>query len=96
MPYPHVSQGTAGRIDASRHPPYALPTVIAQIARDLVDPRTYGRIAYLLLALPLGIVEFTFLVTAISLGLGTLVTLVGVPILVATIYAWRWLAGVER
>jgi signal transduction histidine kinase len=91
-----VSQGTGGRIDACPHPPYALPTVIAQIARDIVAPRTYGRIAYLLLALALGVVEFTFLVTAISIGLGTAVTLVGIPILVATVYAWRWLAGVER
>ena len=70
--------------------------MIAQLARDILHPRTYGRIGYLLLALPLGVVEFAFLVTAISLGLGTAVTLIGIPILVATVYAWRWLAGVER
>jgi signal transduction histidine kinase len=70
--------------------------VIAHLARDILDPRTYGRIAYLVLALPLGIIEFTFLVTAISIGLGTAVTLIGIPILIFTVYAWRWLAGVER
>jgi signal transduction histidine kinase len=70
--------------------------LIAQLARDILHPRTYGRIGYLLLALPLGVIEFAFLVTAISLGLGTAVTLIGIPILVATVYAWRWLAGVER
>ena len=71
-------------------------TVTARLARDLLDPRTYGRIGYLLLALPLGIIEFTFLVTAISVGVGTAVTLIGIPILIFTVYAWRWLAGVER
>ena len=70
--------------------------MLAYLARDLLDPRTYGRIAYLLLALPLGVIEFTFLVAAISLALGTAVTLIGIPILVATVYVWRWLAGLER
>ena len=69
---------------------------MARLTRDLFDGRTYGRILYLLLALPLGIAEFTFLVTTISIGLGLLVTLVGVPILIATIYVWRWIAGLER
>jgi signal transduction histidine kinase len=70
--------------------------VLARLARDILDPRTYGRIAYLLLALPLGIIEFSFLVTAISFGVGTAITLIGIPVLIFTIYAWRWLAGVER
>jgi signal transduction histidine kinase len=70
--------------------------VIARLARDILDPRTYGRIAYLLLALPLGVIEFSFLVTAISFGVGTAITLIGIPVLIFTIYAWRWLASVER
>ena len=70
--------------------------MLARLARDILDPRTYGRIAYLLLALPLGIIEFSFLVTAISFGVGTAITLIGIPVLIFTIYAWRWLAGVER
>jgi signal transduction histidine kinase len=67
-----------------------------RLASDLLDRRTYGRIAYLLLAGALGIVEFTFLVTAISTGVGLAVTLIGIPILIGTVYAWGWLAGVER
>jgi signal transduction histidine kinase len=70
--------------------------VIAGLVRDILDPRTYGRIAYLLLALPLGVIEFSFLVTAISFGVGTAVTLIGIPVLIFTVYAWRWLASVER
>jgi signal transduction histidine kinase len=51
---------------------------------------------YLLLALPLGVIEFSFLVTAISFGFGTAVTLIGIPILIGTVWAWRWIAEVER
>jgi signal transduction histidine kinase len=63
---------------------------------DMLDPRTYGRIAYLLLAGALGLVEFTFLVTVISVGVGLAVTLIGIPILIGAVYAWGWLADVER
>jgi signal transduction histidine kinase len=70
--------------------------VLRRLARDILDSRTYGRIAYLLLALPLGIIEFTFLVTAISFGIGTAITLIGIPVLIFTVYAWRWMASVER
>jgi signal transduction histidine kinase len=70
--------------------------VIARLNRDLVDPRTYTRIAYLLLAGVLGTIEFTFLVTALSTGVGLAVTLIGIPILIASVYAWGWLAEIER
>ena len=40
--------------------------------------------------------EFAFLVTAISFGFGTAVTLIGIPVLIGTVYAWRWLAQLER
>jgi signal transduction histidine kinase len=42
------------------------------------------------------VAEFAFLVTAISFGFGTAVTLIGIPVLVASVYAWRWLADFER
>ena len=64
--------------------------------RQILDPRLYGRIAYLLLALPLGIAEFTFLVTGLSTGISLAVVIVGIPILVGCLIAWRWTAGVER
>jgi signal transduction histidine kinase len=44
----------------------------------------------------LGVVEFSFLVTAISFGVSTVITLIGIPVLVGTVYAWRWLAELER
>jgi signal transduction histidine kinase len=42
------------------------------------------------------VIEFSFLVTAISFGVSTVITLIGIPVLVGTVYAWRWLAVLER
>jgi len=69
---------------------------IETLTRNILDARTYRRILYLLLALPLGVAEFAFLVTAISFGFGTAITLIGIPVLIGTVYAWRWLAQLER
>jgi len=70
--------------------------VIDRLQRELVDPRTYGRIAYLLVAGMLGVAEFIFLVVTISLGVGLAVTLIGIPILIGSVYAWGALAELER
>jgi signal transduction histidine kinase len=69
---------------------------IARLIRPIFEARTYGRIAYMLLALPLGVAEFSFLVTAISFGIGTAITLIGIPVLIGTVWAWRWIAELER
>ncbi|MEA2400309.1 MAG: hypothetical protein QOK00_712 [Thermoleophilaceae bacterium] len=70
--------------------------MIERLQRELTDPRTYGRIGYMLIAGVLGSIEFVFLVTTISLGVGLAVTLIGIPILIAAVYAWGWLAELER
>jgi signal transduction histidine kinase len=70
--------------------------VIAKWQSEVLDQRTYGRIAYLLVAGVFGVIEFVFLVTALSVGVGLAVTLIGIPILIASVYAWGWLAGLER
>lgn len=51
---------------------------------------------YLVLGLPLGIAAFTFAVTALSLSIGLAITLVGIPLLVLTLLASRWIAKLER
>ena len=63
---------------------------------DLRRARTYRRILYLLLALPLGTAYFTVLVTVLSTGLALSITLIGIPILIAAMYGWRALAQFER
>jgi signal transduction histidine kinase len=51
---------------------------------------------YLLLALPMGILTFTVVVTGWSLALGLAITLIGLPIAMITIHTSRWMAWVER
>jgi signal transduction histidine kinase len=51
---------------------------------------------YLLLALPMGILTFTVVVTGWSVSLGLLITLIGIPLAMLTIYISRWMAWVER
>jgi signal transduction histidine kinase len=70
--------------------------VLAWLKRELLDPRAYGRIGYLLLAGCLGTIEFIFLVTGIAVGVGLAITLIGIPILIGCVYAWGALAEGER
>ena len=60
---------------------------LARLGREL---------GYLLLGLPLGIATFTIAVTGLSLGVGLAVTLVGIPVILLTLLATRWLARLER
>jgi signal transduction histidine kinase len=52
--------------------------------------------AYTLLGFPLAIASFTVVLTGLSTGLGMLVTVVGLPILVGTLFAARLFADIER
>ena len=70
--------------------------MVAWLRLELVNPRTYGRIGYLLLAGCLGTLEFVFLVTGIAVGVALAVTLIGIPILIGCVYAWGGLAEGER
>jgi signal transduction histidine kinase len=58
--------------------------------------RTWTELAYLLTGLPAGIVTFTVVVVGVTTGVSLLITLVGIPVLVATAYADRGLAWLER
>ncbi len=55
----------------------------------IAEPQSYLNIFYLLLAFPLGIAYFVFLVTGISVGAGLIIIWVGVPIL-ALVIAGTW------
>src|SRR3954470_14781087 len=60
----------------------------------------FGRLgkdtAYLVTGLPMGILTFTVAVTGWSMGLGLLITLIGIPVLLLTVLALRGLSHVER
>jgi len=69
---------------------------MAWLLEPYADPGFYRTIGYLLLGLPLGVFEFTIAVTGLSLGAGLVVTLLGVPLLVATLLLCSQLASFER
>jgi hypothetical protein len=60
------------------------------------DRRTYTGLAYMLLALPLGVFGFTVVVTGLSTGIGLLVTLAGIPVLVLTLLFTSAYARLQR
>jgi hypothetical protein len=60
------------------------------------DQRTYGSLAYLLLGLPLGTFGFVVTVTGFALGVGMAITLIGIPVLVATLVFVRAFSTLER
>ena len=69
---------------------------VAAFLGVVARPQTYRNLLYLALAFPLGIAYFVVLVTGFSLGVGLAVTLVGIPVLLATFWLVRALSLVER
>jgi hypothetical protein len=67
-----------------------------QIFSPYWNPRTYLAMLYLFLMFPLGIFYFTYIVTGLSVGLGLVVTVIGIPILILfllSILGIGWLHG---
>src|SRR5436305_4202051 len=58
--------------------------------------RSYANLAYLLLAFPLGLAYFLFLVVGLSVGFGLAIVWVGVPILFLVLLGSWGLAALER
>ncbi len=61
----------------------------------VVDPRTYGALFYMLLSLATGIVYFTVVTTGVSLSLGLMILIIGIPLLVLFLALIRVLSLVE-
>jgi hypothetical protein len=64
--------------------------------RPFVTTRGWTQLTHHLLGLPLGIAYFVWLVTGLSLGLGLVITLVGIPILTLVLANVRPLLMAER
>lgn len=62
----------------------------------ILKPQTWRNAGYLVLAFPLGIFYFVFLVTGFSLGFGLFITLFGIPILLGVLLAAHWMGEFER
>ncbi|MFE7748217.1 sensor histidine kinase [Streptomyces sp. NPDC057428] len=60
------------------------------------EGRIWRELAYLLLSLPISVMLFSFAVTMTSLGLGMLITFLGIPILAAGLVVCRGFGVMER
>ena len=70
-------------------------SLLGQFFGVAVDPRTYGALFYLLLSLATGVIYFTVVTTGISLSLGLLILIIGIPLLVLFLGLIRVLSLVE-
>jgi signal transduction histidine kinase len=61
-----------------------------------VEARTWKATLQAVLDLPFGIAWFTVIVTGLSVGFGTLITLIGIPVLLLLLLSSRVLSAVER
>jgi hypothetical protein len=66
------------------------------VLRPLITTRGWTAVTHHLLGLPLGIAYFTWLVTSLSLGLGLVITLLGIPVLTGVLASVRPLLAFER
>ncbi|MCO5177953.1 MAG: sensor histidine kinase [Thermomicrobiales bacterium] len=64
--------------------------------RLLFSSETWRSFGFILLTFILGLFWFIVLVTLLSTGIATVVTLVGIPLLAGTMLLWIWGARVER
>ncbi len=62
----------------------------------VAKPQTWRHIGYLLLAFPLGVFYFVFLVTGISLGFGLAIVWLGIPLLLGVLLAAYGMGEFER
>jgi signal transduction histidine kinase len=81
---------------ANPTPAPARPGLLARLFRPVFEARTWKTTLQAVLDLPFGIAWFTVIVTGLSVGFGTLITLVGIPILLLLLLFSRVLSRVER
>ncbi|AJE41953.1 sensor histidine kinase [Streptomyces nodosus] len=79
------SQGSRGR-------PHRLPVAL----RAPVEGRSWRELCHLVLSLPIGTVMFAYSVTMFSMGVGLLVTFLGIPVLAAGLMGCRGFGVLER
>ncbi|MBT2492427.1 sensor domain-containing protein [Streptomyces sp. ISL-96] len=85
---------TRDRWQPAGHPPkrHFLPPAL----RAPFEARTWRELGYLMLSLPVSVLLFTFAVGMTSLGMGLLITFLGVPVLAACLAGCRGFGALER
>ncbi|MCU1393819.1 MAG: desK 7 [Ilumatobacteraceae bacterium] len=87
---------TAASSDASAPTPARRRNLFVRAYGPLVQGRTWATTLHLLLDLAFGIAWFTVVVTMLSVSAGLMVTLIGLPLLVATVGFGRLIGAAER
>lgn len=88
---------TASAPSAAPALPHSAPSFDpGRIVSAIWAPSTWLAFVHLLVNLPLGILWFTLLAIGVSLGLGLLITLLGIPVLIATGWFVRSAGHLER
>jgi len=59
------------------------------------DPRAWGGLVYMLISLATGIIYFTWAVTGISLSLGVMILIIGIPVSILFLLSFRGIAFLE-
>jgi len=72
-----------------------LSTTIRRSPGAPLRVQTYKNLLYLALAFPLGLVYFVGLIFGVALGFGLLITWIGLPVLLVTLFAATVVAGFE-
>ncbi|MGW7355091.1 sensor domain-containing protein, partial [Streptomyces sp. NPDC054784] len=72
------------------------PPGAAEILRAPFSGRTWGELLYVLSSFPISLAAFVFTITTGSVGIGLLITFVGLPILAAGLSCCRALGRMER
>lgn len=83
-------------MSTAAHVPQPVPVPTTGVTNGGILGTTWFAILHLLLNLPLGIVYFTLLAVAVSLGLGLFITLLGIPVLIGAGNLARTLGNFER
>lgn len=68
---------------------------LARFFGVVADPRAWGALFYLLLSIATGVIYFTIVVTGVSVTLGTLVLIIGVPMALLTLAVVRAVSFAE-
>ena len=90
-----AAQGAAARIPADARQPAAPVSILGKILGVYADPLTWGAAFFILVSLVTGIVYFTWAVTGLSLSIGFLILIIGLPFAFLFLLSVRGLALVE-
>ncbi|GAA4869186.1 sensor domain-containing protein [Luteimonas vadosa] len=92
-----IYRETEARVETALRAPTPKPrrTWLGRFFGVAADPRTYASLFYMVLALATGIFYFTWVVTGVSLSLGLMILIIGIPMLILYFGSVRILSLVE-